>query len=73
VVRSEDADQLQLRRAGHADDLGAGRRGDLHGERPHAAGRADDQHLLPGLDVPAVADRRVQAQDHAHGGRLTGP
>jgi hypothetical protein len=44
VVRAEDADQIQLRRAADAGDVGAGRLGDLYGERPHAAGRAYEWH-----------------------------
>ena len=47
VVGAEGADQVDLRRAAHAGDLGAERLGDLHRERADAAGRADDQHLLP--------------------------
>ena len=71
VVGAEGADQVHLRRAAHAGDLGAERLGDLHGERADAARRADDQHLLPGLDPSLVAQAcsAVQAGDR-DGGRL---
>ncbi|HTE60529.1 MAG TPA: hypothetical protein VK631_09275, partial [Solirubrobacteraceae bacterium] len=48
--------QVQLRRAAHAGDLRSGCLGDLHGERPDPARRTDDQHVLAGLDAPAVAE-----------------
>ena len=51
VVGAERADQVDLGGAAHAGDLGAERLGDLHGERADASRRADDQHLLPGLDL----------------------
>ena len=57
VVGAERSDQVHLRRAAHAGDFGAERLGDLHGERPHASGRADDQDLVPGLDLSACRER----------------
>src|SRR6266566_7468231 len=55
VIRADGADQIRLRRAAHAGDLGAEGLGDLHGERAHASRRADDQHPLPGLHLRVVA------------------
>ena len=71
VVGAEGADQVHLRGAAHAGDLGAERLGDLHGEAAHAARRADDQHVLPGLHPPwsRTACSAVSPGD-GHGGRL---
>ena len=55
----------------HAGDLGAERLGDLHGERAHAAGRAVDQDLLPGLDLAVIAQELQGGRGgHPDGGRL---
>jgi hypothetical protein len=54
VVCAERSDHVHVPRAAHAGHLGAERLGDLHGERPYAARRADDQDLVPRLD-PASA------------------
>src|SRR4051794_30640653 len=57
VIGAEGADRVELRGAAHAGDLGSERLGDLDGESSHAARRADDQDLLPGLDPSVVANR----------------
>ena len=54
VVSADRADQVHLGRATHAGHLRAERLRDLHRERAHAYGRADDQHGLPGLHLPLV-------------------
>ena len=55
----------------HAGHLGAERLGDLHGERAHAARRAVDEDLLPGLDLAVVAQElQGGGRRHADGGRL---
>jgi hypothetical protein len=46
-VGPERPDHVDLRRAAHAADLGTQRLRDLHGETAGAAGRADDQNVLP--------------------------
>jgi hypothetical protein len=57
VVGAGGADDVRLRRAAHAGDLGSEGLGDLYGEGPDPARGADDQHLLPGLHLCAVANR----------------
>ena len=48
--------------------LGAEGLGDLHGERPHASRRADDQDLVPRLD-PSVIAQTLQGRQRGHGYR----
>src|SRR4029450_6533299 len=52
VIRADRPNQVRLRGAAHGGDLPAERFGDLHGERSHAPGRADDKHCLPPLHRP---------------------
>jgi hypothetical protein len=56
---AERAHELQVPGAAHAGDLRAERRGDLHGVAADAAGRAVDQHPVPG---PRLADPADSAQ-----------
>jgi hypothetical protein len=45
--------------------------GDLHGERPHASRRADDQDLVPRLDQSVIAQTLQRRQrGHGYGRRL---
>ena len=69
-----DRTSLELGCAGHTGDLGPERLGDLHREGPDSSGRADDQHLLPGRDLPAVAHglQRGEGRDGRGGGLLEG-
>jgi hypothetical protein len=57
VVGADFSDDAHLRRASHAGDAGPECLGDLDGECPHSAGRADDQHVLAALHVSVVANR----------------
>ena len=52
VIGANRSDQIHLRCAADAGDVGAKRPRDLHPERPHAARRPKDQHLLPLLHLP---------------------
>src|SRR6266498_2429029 len=63
VVCADRSDHFNVPRAAHAGHLGAEGLGDLHGERPHASRRADDQDLVPWLD-PSVS------ASHWYGRRL---
>ena len=55
-IGAERTDQLDVRGAAHAGDLGTERLGELHGERPHAARGAVDQDPLPCLDAALVTE-----------------
>jgi hypothetical protein len=46
VVGAKGANQVHLRRAAHAGHVSPEHLGHLHGVRPHATGRTNDQHLL---------------------------
>ena len=54
VVGAERADQLDVVRAAHAGHGGAEVLGELDGESADSAGRSDDQHLVPRLDLAVV-------------------
>jgi len=72
VVRAERADKVGLGGAAHPGDLGGAEDpGELHGVAADAAGGADYQHLLPGLDPPGVA-QALQGREpgHREDGRL---
>jgi hypothetical protein len=56
VVGADRSHQIRLGRAADPGDLGAEGLGDLHGERAHASGRADDQYVLSRPQVRVVAD-----------------
>lgn len=71
VIGPDGRDQVHLRRAAHPGDVRTECLGDLDDERPDAAGRADDQHPLPGLYPPSVADCLQSSQTRdADSGRL---
>jgi hypothetical protein len=85
-VSADRADQVQLRCAAHAGDLGPEGLRDLHHEPAHAAGRADHQDAVsrPKLrDVPEClqrgdsgdGDRRglFEAESGRLAGQLLGP
>ena len=74
VVSPQRADEVELRRAAHAGDLGTERLGDLHGVAAHAARRAGDEDPLPGLHAAGVADglQGGEPGDRNHGGLLEG-
>ena len=65
------SDQLDVARAAHAGDLGAQCLGDLHCERADAAGGADHEDVLAGLQPPVVAQRlQCRHPGQWHGRRL---
>ncbi|RIH75673.1 hypothetical protein Mterra_03957 [Calidithermus terrae] len=71
VVRPEGARQVHFLRTAHRRHPCAERLGDLHRERPHAAGGAVDQHLLPGPDPAGVPQPLQRGHGrHRHGRRL---
>ncbi len=72
VVGADRSDQVQLRRAAHAGDLGAERLRDLHGERADAARGADDEHPLARSEPSLVAQplERRAGRDRDGGGLL---
>ena len=74
MVRAEGSDQVRLGGAADGGDLGAERLGQLDREGPHAAGGAEDQHLLTRLDAPVVAQalQRGQGGDGDRRGLLGG-
>jgi hypothetical protein len=65
------AHQIDVPRTAYAGNVGTERSGDLHGECANASSRTVDQHSLPGLNLPLVAEalkgRRSRDRD---GGRL---
>src|SRR5215211_1607413 len=71
VIGAERSREVDVPRAAHAGHLRSERPGDLHGERAHAARRAVDQHLLPRLDLPLVAEALQGGERRdGHGRRL---
>src|SRR5206468_8923236 len=71
VVCADRSDQVHGPRAAHAGHLGAEGLGDLHGERPHASRRADDQHLVSRRDPTVIAQTLQRRQrGHWYGRRL---
>src|ERR1035437_9866334 len=57
MVGTDGADHVDVPRAANGCHFGAEGLGDLHGERPDASGRAVDQDLLTGLDLPLIAQQ----------------
>src|SRR5215211_5630567 len=55
VIGTDGSDHLHLLRAANACYVRTERLGDLHCVGPHSSRRADDQHLLPRLDLSLVA------------------
>src|SRR3954452_3355430 len=55
MIGTEISDPPYLRGAAHTGDPRSERLGYLDGEAAHASRRADDQHLLAGLDAAMVA------------------
>ena len=70
VVGAEGAHEVELRGAGHAGDLRPGGLGELDGVAAHAAGRADDEHLLPCPDAPGIEALQRGARRDRHRGGL---
>ena len=70
VIGAESSDQIHLRCAADAGDLGSESPGDLHDERAHASRRADDQHLLPRLHVRLADCLERGDPGDGRGGRL---
>ena len=68
VGGSEGADEVTVVGAADPGDGGAESDGDLHGERPDAAGGADDHDLLSGAELADVA----QALQGRHSGERKG-
>ncbi len=66
MVSPQGAGLLHIARAAHGSHLGAEGFGDLHGEGPHPAGCAVDQHLLPRPYLTFIA-QTLQGGDARHG------
>jgi hypothetical protein len=55
VVCADRARHLQIPRAAHGSHFRSKRLGNLYRKRPHPARRPVDQNLLPGLNMPMIA------------------
>ena len=64
VVRPKRPDEVHLLGAADAGDLGTHRLGDLDGERPNIAGRADDHHAVTSLEwSPTAAAQALEGEE----------
>ena len=68
MIGAERAHHVDLLGARHAGNVRSEGLRDLHGKRPDAPRRSDDQHALSGLEAPAVAEG-LQSGDGGDGTR----
>src|SRR6266487_3604593 len=71
MICANRAHHVQVPRAAYAGDFGSECFGELHRKRTHATRGAVNQNLLPGVDVPRIA-QALQSGDgrHRNGGGL---
>ena len=70
LVRADRPDEVGLRRAAHTGDVRPECLGELDGVRDDTAGRADDQHALPGWTLPTSRRAWRAVTGDWDGGRL---